>query len=86
MEQEIQELAQEFSQLNQVGELLESVLDGLQEVKLTREKAIARTKIEEARMWLHKRQDQLMLELIQSGDESWQNPKTSSGSGRCSTV
>ena len=63
MAKEIEELQMELDGIKVVVLELGVALKRLSDLKLTREKAIAITKIEEAGMWLEKRQEQLSIEL-----------------------
>lgn len=63
MAKEIEELQMELDGIKVVVLELGVALKRLSDLKLTREKAIATIKIEEAGMWLEKRQKQLSIGL-----------------------
>ena len=63
MEQEIEKLRTESDRISAIDKLMADILCGLEKVAPTRETAITRTKLEEARMWLEKRQAQVCTEL-----------------------
>lgn len=63
MRTEIKKLRTENDRITAAGNLMADALIELANVTLTRETAIARTKIDEARMWLEKRQAQVCVEL-----------------------
>lgn len=63
MKQEIEKLRTESDHILAIDNLLGEALRGLESVTPTRETAITRTKLEEARMWLDKRQAQVCTEL-----------------------
>lgn len=63
MKQEIEKLRTENDRITAAGNLMADALIELANVTLTRETAIVRTKIDEARMWLEKRQVQVCVEL-----------------------
>lgn len=63
MKQDFKELQEELDNLQTVEGRMRATLRILSCIKLTREKAIAVTKIEEAVMWLEKRQRQLSIEI-----------------------
>lgn len=63
MKQEIEKLRTENDRIIAIDKLMADALCELEKVASTRETAITRTKLEEARMWLEKRQAQVCTEL-----------------------
>lgn len=60
---EIEELKKNKQKSIKLENCFDSALQQLQDLPLTRELAIARTKVEEAGMWLEKYQRSVILEL-----------------------
>lgn len=63
MEQEIEKLRTESDRISAIDKLMADALCELEKVALTKVTAIVRTKLEEARMWLERRQAQVCVEL-----------------------
>ncbi len=63
MKQEIEKLRAENDRISAIDKLMADALCELEKAAPTKVTAIVRTKLEEARMWLERRQAQVRVEL-----------------------